>query len=604
MNSPQRALPLPLLLSALALSAALLFFYVRSSDYQPSSHFADVATLRQLKQVDADWEAAMLKARIGSLRNYDLLSPTDADMAGLPHKLETLASVPSAAAVPGLAPAILDYRQAFRRKLQLIEEFKTHHAVLRNSLAFLPRAAYDMAEVLPAAADTAIQHVLVPTLVYGEGGTEDDLPDVANAVGTLHALRSRLDARDGQRVDIFIAHVRTVMREAYKVNLLMQGFDAASTAPPLDRIEAILNTEQWQAARQAQRHRQLLLLFAAALAGLLLYAAWRLARSHSTIRRVNGQLRQANDQLETRVAARTVELESAHRQLQAEFAERCALESRVVQSEKLASIGQLAAGVAHEINNPLGFLSSNIGMLEQYQDQLFTLLSAYEAAEQQAYAPASTADLAALREECQVDFLRQDIPALLAQSRDGMRRVQKIVRSLKDFSRAAPSSDWIWADLHQGLDSTLQIIAGELRKVADVRREYGHLPLVQCLPDELNQVFLNLLVNAGHAIGSQRGQITIRTGSGESEAWIEVCDNGCGIAPEVLPRIFDPFYTTKAIGKGTGLGLSLSHGIVRSHGGRIEVRTAPGQGTAFRVVLPLRQAASLHREADACLNPA
>jgi two-component system, NtrC family, sensor kinase len=600
MSAAPRALPLPLLLAALAFGLALLFFFERASDYQPSNHFADVAALRQLKKVDADWEASMMKARIGMLRDYDGLSPSEDEAGALARQLTALSSVRTLADVPGLAQAIAGYGKALDSKLELIDAFKTHHAVLHNSLSFLPRAAAEADGLLPARARQAMQQVLVPAIVYGEGENEDDLPEVASAIESLQLARPQLDPRAARQLDVFLAHARTVLREAYQVGQLLDRFDTVTTAPHLDRIEALLNARQQQAARQAQQDRQLLLLFAAALASLLLYAAWRLVHSRSIIARINRQLQQANDQLELRVAARTVELERANARLQAEIAERNALESRLAHSEKLASIGQLAAGVAHEINNPLGFLSSNFGVLEEYLGSLFGMLDSYEAAEHAGFDHALTGRLPARRAALQLDFLRQDIPALMEQSRDGICRVSKIVQSLKDFSRADAGQDWRWADLHQGIDSTLHIIASELRKVADVRKEYGSLPPVECRLPELNQVFLNLLVNASHAIGPERGVITIRTGRHGEQAWVEVADNGCGIAPEALPRIFDPFFTTKPVGKGTGLGLSVSHGIIRSHGGRIEVETAPGGGTVFRIVLPLRQGAGAGPRAEAC----
>lgn len=295
------------------------------------------------------------------------------------------------------------------------------------------------------------------------------------------------------------------------------------------------------------------------------------------------------DMLETAVRCRTEELSRANSRLQAEVDERKQLESRMVQTEKMASIGLLAAGVAHEINNPLGFLSSNFGMLEEYLHSVFDMLSVYELAEPGLAESAATL-IRCAREQSQLAFLREDIPVLMAESRDGMERVGKIVQSLKDFSRADTEQIWEPADLHRGIESTMTIIASEVRRVADVVREYGELPLVECIPSQLNQVVMNLLVNAVHATGPERGRIVIRTGMAGGDAWIEVQDSGCGIPVDVLPRIFDPFFTTKAVGKGTGLGLSLSYGIVQRHQGRIDVTTAQGEGSIFRVTLPVRQA--------------
>jgi signal transduction histidine kinase len=267
------------------------------------------------------------------------------------------------------------------------------------------------------------------------------------------------------------------------------------------------------------------------------------------------------------------------------------------QSEKLASIGQLAAGVAHEINNPVGYVFSNLGTLERYLSDLFRMLDAYENAESQLAATPMGAQLAGLRAEIELDYLKEDLPALLAQSREGISRVRKIVQDLKDFSHVDARREWEWAHLHQGIDSTLNIVHNEIKYRADVVRAYGTLPEIECLPSELNQVFMNLLVNAAHAVDTPRGTITIRTGTlaeGAAEGpgvWLEFADDGGGIPPEHVRRIFDPFFTTKPVGKGTGLGLSLSYGIVKKHGGTLTVASTVGQGTCFRITLPLQRPA-------------
>jgi signal transduction histidine kinase len=264
-------------------------------------------------------------------------------------------------------------------------------------------------------------------------------------------------------------------------------------------------------------------------------------------------------------------------------------QNQLLQSEKLASIGQLAAGVAHEINNPIGYVHSNIGSLDKYLNDLFTILAAYESNEAAMRDAPGFADLQRVKLDLEVDFLKEDIPMLMHESKEGISRVRKIVQDLKDFSRGDSNDQWQWANLHQGIDSTLNIVNNEIKYCAEVMRRYGDLPEVQCLPSQLNQVFMNLLVNAAHAIKQERGTITIATGHEGESVWVEVRDNGCGISQENLKRIFDPFFTTKPVGKGTGLGLSLSYGIVQKHGGRIDVESEPGVGTAFRVWLPVRQ---------------
>ena len=263
-------------------------------------------------------------------------------------------------------------------------------------------------------------------------------------------------------------------------------------------------------------------------------------------------------------------------------------QSKLIQSEKLASIGQLAAGVAHEINNPIGFIFSNFGTLEQYLEDLFQMLDAYEQAEASVSDGAALARIRSLKADLDIDYLKEDIPNLMRESRDGIQRVRKIVQDLKDFSRVDARQEWESVDLHAGIDSTLNIVNNEIKYKADVVKHYGALPEVQCLPSELNQVFMNLLVNAAHAITAERGTITISTGVDGPNVWVEVADTGAGIAQENLKRIFDPFFTTKPVGKGTGLGLSLSYGIVQKHSGRMEVHSELGVGTRFRVTLPIK----------------
>ena len=263
-------------------------------------------------------------------------------------------------------------------------------------------------------------------------------------------------------------------------------------------------------------------------------------------------------------------------------------QDKLMQSEKLASIGQLAAGVAHEINNPIGFIFSNFGTLERYLDDLFQMLSAYEQAEPALAGTPVAAQLKALREKVELDFLKEDIPTLMNESKDGITRVRNIVQNLKDFSRVDTSQEWVLADLHHGISSTLNIVNNEIKYKADVVKEFGEIPDIECLPSELNQVFMNLLVNAAHSIQAERGLITIRTGTEGDTVWVDVEDNGGGIAKENLGRIFDPFFTTKAVGKGTGLGLSLSYGIVKKHFGQIDVFSEVGVGTRFRVSLPVQ----------------
>ncbi|MGL4406986.1 MAG: PAS domain S-box protein [Zoogloea sp.] len=323
--------------------------------------------------------------------------------------------------------------------------------------------------------------------------------------------------------------------------------------------------------------------------------------------------------LEAKVAQRTEQLQQAKRSLEQDIVRReeaeaellkryteltelnCQLQEtqqQLVQSEKMASIGQLAAGVAHEINNPIGYVNSNIRSLKSYVNDILGLVEAYELRE--SLLPADQLQsIKQAKKAMDFEFLKEDVTQLLAESEEGTERVRKIVQDLRDFSRSETTQDWQAVDLRVGLDSTLNIASNEIKYRAEVKREYADIPLVECLPSQLNQVFMNLFVNAAQAMPEERrGTITVRTGMNSPEqVWVEVADDGKGIPQEIIDKVFDPFFTTKPVGKGTGLGLSLSYGIIQKHQGQITVSSTPGQGTTFRITLPA------HRPTPAGANP-
>ncbi|MGE5090296.1 MAG: ATP-binding protein [Candidatus Levyibacteriota bacterium] len=298
----------------------------------------------------------------------------------------------------------------------------------------------------------------------------------------------------------------------------------------------------------------------------------------------------ANHRMHVERESRIVELSTLNATMQRMNEQLEDAQNQVVQSEKLASIGQLSAGVAHEINNPLAFVLSNFGSLEGYLTSLFGLLDAYIGADDAlgTSVPSALDSVRALRKGVDVGFLRDDVRAIIEESRDGLMRVKRIVQDLRDFSRGGTEEVWETIDLHRALDSTLNIVRNEIKYKAKIVRCYGDLPEIECLPSRLSQVFLNLLVNASQAIEGS-GTITIETGTDASEAWIRFEDTGSGIAPENLGHLFEPFFTTKPVGQGTGLGLAVSNSIVRKHGGRIDVESEVGRGTRFTVRLPLTQ---------------
>ena len=263
-------------------------------------------------------------------------------------------------------------------------------------------------------------------------------------------------------------------------------------------------------------------------------------------------------------------------------------EQQMIQSAKMAAVGTLAAGIAHEINNPASYIYSNVVTLRGYIQRLMRLLDTYEKIG--ALLPEemrqAAEELESVRQQVNVERLKADLPAIMAETLEGIDRITRIVSDLKSFSHLDAEESWQPADLNQALDTTLNVVWNELKYKAEIHKEYGDLPPVTCLISQISQVFMNLLVNAAQAIG-EHGIITLRTGVAGEEVWVEIADTGSGIPKQYLSRIFVPFFTTKPAGSGTGLGLWITHGIVDKHQGRIEVVSEEGVGTTFKVWLPI-----------------
>jgi two-component system NtrC family sensor kinase len=298
-----------------------------------------------------------------------------------------------------------------------------------------------------------------------------------------------------------------------------------------------------------------------------------------------------------RAGERIIELEQA---LAAQNRVLREAQAALVQTEKLASLGQLAAGMAHEINNPISYVANNLAVLRRDVPAILQLLDKYRDGREQlrSVAPEIVALAERREEDIDLPYIRECLPRLFERSLDGLARVRDIVKNLRDFARL-DEADFQDTDLNAALEATLEITRHEIKKKAlELRTHFAELPPVWCQPGKINQVFLNILMNAIQASASG-GRVEVSTRPDESNPTgavvIEVRDTGCGIKAEHLPHIFDPFFTTKPVGQGTGLGLSVSYGIIRDHGGRIEVESELGRGALFRIRLPVRLPAAGER---------
>ena len=299
-----------------------------------------------------------------------------------------------------------------------------------------------------------------------------------------------------------------------------------------------------------------------------------LKKNHEELIKKNKEIDESRRDLQLAID----ELEGAYKELKAS-------QAKILQQEKMASIGQLAAGVAHEINNPMAFISSNLGTLDKYVHRLTEFVQAQSEVIESLQATEAIEGLKRKEKELKLDYIAEDIKGLITESLEGSERVRKIVQGLKSFARV-DEAEYKYTDMNECMESTINIVWNELKYKAILKKDYGNLPLTKCYPQQMNQVFMNLLINAGDAIEKQ-GEITIKTWDEDGSIWVAISDTGRGIQKEQLSKIFEPFFTTKEVGKGTGLGLSITYEIVQKHNGEITVESEVGKGTTFTVRIPI-----------------
>jgi signal transduction histidine kinase len=562
--------------AAVALLAAIVFNERSSPDAGQHDHFQEL--LADADRLDQAIARHALASRFGFEPNYDTLARADRELLAVERGLDLdLPTFPNLRERQQIRQASLRYQRLSTQRLSLLERFKSENALFRNSAGYFPSAVEAVLRQTddPELIDeiNELRGLTLSLALEGDAAVQETRNKSAARVTAM--ARGKLPERGQRLIASMLAHARAMITHKAETDRLL----AQLLEVRVDGARGELDALYWSAYARAGRQGRMFGHFVSGLSLLLLaivaYAGLRLQRAAAGLGR-------NNERLEGAVAERTAEL-------QAEMTRRAHMELELRHAQKLEAIGQLASGIAHEINTPIQYVGDSIYFLRHAFADVMRLVDAYG----KALLRLGSGEGSALQisEDVDVELLRAEVPEAFERTADGIRQVASIVKAMKTFAHASPEK--LPVDLNAAVENTLSVARNEYKYVADLQTELGQIPDVTCNAGGIRQVLLNLIVNAAHAIADKaagadvRGTIRIKTELCGSVVRISIADTGAGIPEAVRGRIFEPFFTTKAQGRGTGQGLAISRSIITQHGGKLWFETELGQGTTFFVQLPI-----------------
>ena len=586
-------------LLALMLVGVLAYLYVMSQGGDLKRQTQIVTDLRSLKEIDTRWNRDLAAARSDTLAT----EPRARDsVVRLQPLLDNLAAETAALNNRALITGVESLRSAFLEKQKRVDQFDQANADLRAAVKDLLSQLSGVRQTAARLADAdskqrqklsaldgqlvALNAELLRLYVQPDDAARKAVENAVSAAAESpqypEAIRTPLSG--------LAPAVAALLKQEPAVTQLGEQIALLPTAPRVTSLNDAYDREFQAIADQKEQFRVYLVFYSAALLVFLAYVVYQLRQSYGKINQANEALKAANENLEHKVQDRTKELSEALKHLKES-------ELMLVQTEKMSSLGQMVAGIAHEINTPLAYVKASLASVKERLPQVEALvaectklLAMLERGDvPDAELSAQFTRVSTLSTKFRAESEAGDLLHLTSDGLHGIDQIAEIVINLKNFSRLDRSKLQRF-NLNEGIESTL-VIARNMIKHKTVHKQLREIPLVECSPSQINQVFLNLVTNAAQATDEVSGEITVASGIvAGGHVRVDVSDNGHGIPEAILPKIFDPFFTTKDVGQGTGLGLSIAYKIIQEHGGRIEVKSSVGRGTTFSVFLPVKAA--------------